>query len=274
MEHLRQAFDASLAKGKELQVQAGWTASENHFTDLLAENLAQQIRIYCERGVAFRMQEDFLSADHDFLKALSLSRQTGNVDGELESYGGLIDSARKSNRIPLARDYKQDAEMLVAKLPDKPRLSLVNVFINIGLFYHDTKEEGQALKNYGAAEAVCRQLIMQDSDNIDFQNRLARIFTVRPESYKELGMHEEAYKEQITALELNTKLGEVRGLGNSRYSLGEIAEKIDKIDEAREWYKKALLASEKIVDGRTEIIDPVINKMADDALGRLASIQD
>lgn len=262
-----------VSEGTALEVGGNWGGSEALFTDAINKSESGLIQFYNKRGLTFRMRGNFEAADQDFTQALKLSRRTRNIDGEFNSLSGLMDSARKSKRIALAVDYEEYAKQVLSITPeDHPCIGKVNILTNFGLLEHDTGEDDLALESYGAAERVCRQLIMQDPTDIDFQNRLARIFTVRPEAYKALNKYEEAYNDQIIALDLNTKLGEVRGLGNSTYSLGEIAEKINKPDSAKEWYKKTLEASQKIVDGKTEVIDPEINKMADDALLRLSSI--
>ena len=70
---------------------------------------------------------------------------------------------------------------------------------------------------------------------------------------------------QRESLEIYEKLGDLRGLGNARLSLGDLLVKQGEIEAAKELYEQAKTDTEK--DGK--VIDPDIYRLAVERLTKL-----
>lgn len=276
----REVVDSTISEGRQLQVTLGLQQAESHFSGLVREISLAEMAARNERGVVYRMQNNYTLAEIDFTRALYLSRQMGDIDGELYALGGLIDLARTGNNdpqykkgknLPAALAWKN--ELCLSSIPENPpRLSRVSALIQCGLLEHELSEDSIALGTYNQAERECRKLIMQYPDDPNIKNRLMRIFTVRGQAYKALGMFDEASTDQQEALKHYTTLGDIRGMGNAKISLAQLAEMANNPEEAINWYARALMGSQKeAVDGGIDVIDKQINDMAIEGLKRLGS---
>lgn len=264
MEHLRQSIDAAITEGREQQAAFGLAAAETHFSNLLREIRIGEVSALNERGLVFRMQNNYTAAQRDFLEALKLSRKIEDQDGELGALGGLIDVARTGERdknyktgtnLALSAQWAEGAKRVLSTLPEEPpRISRVNARIQIGLLENDTEQYLQALKTYNLAEQELRQLLMIDPNNTYFQNRDMRIKTIRGVTQEALGQSDDAFAAQKEAWDHYTKLGDVRGQENAAVSLAQILKKDNnKVDEARKWLRIALEIALRV--GDRDVID-------------------
>lgn len=279
MERLHQAINEAVSEGTQLQVAFGLERAENHFRNLLREIHLAEIATRNERGLVFRMQNNYTRAEDDFSEALTLARDIGDVDGEAMSLGGLIDLARTGDRDPdykrgkdltAAEAWKYEARLAMTEMPENPpRLSRIATLIQFGLLEHEMAQDPQALESYSLAERECRELIIQNPDDSKAINRLMRVLTVKGVVHMALGQLDEAYACQKESFAGSAAQGEIRGQGNAIISLAQLAEKTNQTEEATAWYQKAR-EIKWLEDGKIKI-DDAIQQMAIEGLERLAS---
>lgn len=264
-------------KAQALQVAGKWQDSVDTYTKL-EEEFGADARIFNGRGVAWRMLRNPAAAIADFTQARKLAQAE-----ELTAVVGLIDAYRTANRDPNfnpwsdvqpenlqarllqeAQVYMTEAEAILEKMPE-PSLAKVNALTNFGLLHNDMGNLPQALDAYTQAEDIVRKLVAADPQNIDFQNRLARALTVKGITQEGSGLLEEAVASQEESLEIYKNLGDLRGLGNARLSLGDLFVKQGDIEAAKELYKQAKAGVEK----DDEVIDPDIHHLTVERLAKL-----
>lgn len=282
-----------LAEAKTTQVTGKWPESVNLYTEVLAFGYSEHlIPALTGRGVAYRMLNQYTAAEADFHIALDHSISIDNIDGQLDSLGGLIDLARTGDRDPrykrgkdltTALLWRDEAALVLTRVP-KPRLSEVNTLIQFGLldmefgYAAETTDKAganqhyqEALATYSQAETDCQTLLEQNPDNPDLLNRQARVFTVKGVAHHKLEQTDLAIRYQKQAYEIYLSLGDIRGIGNAALSLGDIYTELSNKELALEAYMKAIIASQ---DEKGEIIDPTILKGAANRIASLKKMSD
>ncbi len=267
---------------KALQVAGSWQAAIESYTSL-EQQFGKDTRILNGRGVCWRMLRNPASAIADFTQARDLARAQHSLDENLIAAVGLIDAYRTANRDPKfnpwpdvqpenlqarlyqeAQVYMVTAYAIMDRMPESS-LAKVNAFTNFGLLHNDMGNLPQALNVYTQAESIARELVVADPQNIDFQNRLARTLTVKGVTQENLGQLDDALVSQKEALYLYKKLGDLRGVGNSTISMGDVLAKQDNTDAAKVLYEQAKTGATK----GSEIIDPDIYDLAVERLAKL-----
>lgn len=271
-----------LRGAQALQVAGRWQESADAYTQL-EQLLGADTRIFNGRGVAWRMLRNPAAAIFDFTLARDLAKAQGNQEEQLTAEVGLIDAWRVANRDPnfnpwtdvqpenlQARFYQEAqahmtaAQFLMDKMP-KPSLAKVNAFTNFGLLHENMGNFPQSLEAYNQAKSIIRALAKADPQNIDFQNRLARTLTVKGVTQERLGLLKDAVASQEKSLNIYESLGDLRGLGNVRVSLGDVLRKLNKPQEARNYYEQA----QQGATGEGSIADPEIYDLAVQRLSQL-----
>lgn len=273
-----------LKSAQSLQVTGRWQESVDAYTSLL-EQFGANAHILNGRGVPLRMLKHAALAIADFTRAKELAKTSGDQEQELTAIVGLIDAFRTGNRdlnfnpwpdvqpadlqqrlYQQAESYVVEAETLITQMPARESIAKINAFTNFGLLYDNMENPQKALESYAKAETIARQLIGTDPANIDFQNRLARTLTNKGVAEEKTGFSEEAWISQFEALTIYLRLGDLRGVGNSMISLGDVMNMLRNPNVARYLYEQAREGSKK----GGEIVDPDIHNLA---ISRLTQLQ-
>lgn len=271
-----------LKEAQSLQVAGRWQESSDAYTQL-EQSLGADTRIFNGRGVAWRMLRNPAAAIADFTQAKDLAQNQGNQEEQLTAEVGLIDAWRVANRNPnfnpwtdvqpenlQARFYQEAqthmaaAQSLMDNMP-RPSLAKVNAYTNFGLLHENMGNFPQSLETYNQAESIIRALAETDPKNIDFQNRLARTLTVKGVTQERLGFLEDAVASQKESLGIYETLGDFRGLGNAKISLGDILRKLNDPQEAKSYYEQAQQGA--IREGN--IADTEIHDLATEQISQL-----
>lgn len=209
--------------------------------------------------------------------------QKGNQEEQLTAEVGLIDAWRVANRNPnfnpwtdvqpenlQARFYQEAqahmaaAQSLMDNMP-KPSLAKVNAYTNFGLLHENMGNFPQSLEAYNQAEGIIRALAEADPQNIDYQNRLARTLHTKGITEERLGNFAEAEALQRETLEIYIPLGDLRGIGNAKISLGDALKNLNSPDDAQSYYQQAQQGA--IREGN--IADPEIYDLATERISQL-----
>lgn len=271
-----------LRGAQALQVAGRWQESADAYTQS-EQQLGADTRIFNGRGVAWRMLRNPAAAIADFTQARDLAQNQGNQEEQLTAEVGLIDAWRVANRNPnfnpwtdvqpedlQARFYQEAqahmaaAQSLMDNMP-KPSLAKVNAYTNFGLLHENMGNFPQSLEAYNQAESIIRALAEANPQSIDFQNRLARTLTVKGVTQERLGFLKDAAASQKESLGIYETLGDFRGLGNARISLGDVLRKLNDPQDAESYYEQAQQGA--IREGN--IADPEIYDLAAQRLTNL-----
>lgn len=212
-----------------------------------------EIDLLCERGVTFRMQQDYLRAEADFQLALKLAETLNDPEHQLIALQGLMDVSRTQDRhkgegAPLTKDlvaarrYEREArDVMKAVVP--PTVGTVRCLSEFGLIKMesiDPRSWRKAVELYREAGDQCQQLVAASPEDPKLINRLARVNVLIGDPLKRLRRYDEAYRYSHNAYEAYRKLGDGRGMGNATIDLGNIERARGNTDEAQKWYRQAI----------------------------------
>lgn len=253
------------------------------FLDQEEIGVEQKVAVLLQRGLAERMIADprmYIEAINDFQTVLQLGENSQNPEWQLEALRCLIDAHRTSDRDPnfgperllqnlqSAQEYKQQAEEVMEQISGWS-VAKVNVLIDFGLLAltaDDNQGPTNAIEYYNQAEEGCLDLLKQHHpDAPDRYQRLKNVRAAVLAQSDDLRILSETIEVETTVHEEFIKMNHQRGSGDSAMVLGKLCEKLDQIEEAKEWYKKALGIA-NLTDGEA---DEDIANLASKALKKL-----
>lgn len=275
---VRTPIDAAISRGRDLQVKAGWEEAVTYFTNLFGELRMGEVAVLNERGLANRMLGDYDAAESDFTQARQIAQSKDDLEGEVTAIVGLIDLARtgewakkytRGKDMEQAQKWRQEAEVVLNKMPENWSISKVNALIQFGLLERELDNHDQAVQVYSQAQEGIMSLLGDKPEDVHLQNQMTRILTLKGNSLNALGQYEEAISIENEALEIYIKLGDVRGIVNASLSLARIYRDVGKMSLATEWYNKTMQATKKEEGDQTIVIDPLMYGLAKDELEKI-----
>ncbi len=235
-----------------------------------------------QRGVSYRMRNEYEEAEADFGLALDLSTVFDDRERELTALGDLIDIYRTwdrkhgggQKRLGDARMVRDQGSVFIDTLPT-PSMAKVNFYINAALLSLDEGNNLQALNYIGDGESEVGMLVQKNvAQTTDGQisdpyllNRLARVYNISGVIQCALGESEVAITYQKSAYFHYVVMGDVRGIGNTAIAIGDLLDEGGDKPRASDWYEVAL---NNAVIGE-KIIDQTIHDLA---IGRLAQLEE
>ena len=215
-------------------------------------------------------------------KALAISTEVGDKQGEGDSYGMLGLVFYSLGEYQKAKEYHEKANAISIEIGDKEREgrsygSLGNVFYSLGEYqkakeYHEKalaistevghrKGEGSSYENLGAvfhslgehqkakeyhekAIAIRIETGNKEGEGASYANLGAAFFS--------LGIYRKAHEYHEKALAIAIEIGYKKGEGISYGNLGGVFYSLGNYEKAKNYYEKALVISKEIGDRYAE----------------------
>jgi len=248
-------LDLILKEAKELEVKGEYSKADNRLSFAISEFkkgkydnpnfLADALN---HGGVVKRMLMQYDDALENYKEALKLK-----PTNEQKAFANVniadIYRVGKSN-FKAAHEYLKKARSYAKKILYANNRGIIHAKIEDqkGLVFLAQEKYNKAINSYQGAIEICEDLIKYHQSDKDIENRLAQALHHLGVAYiKQNDPHkvEEAYKSQISALDVFKKLGDQQGIVNSESALGEIAMIKNKPDGSIEHYKEAMNILEK-----------------------------
>lgn len=267
--------NAAIKEGEKLQVGARWVEAEVFLTGVLERMDIGTVNLLNRRGLNRRMQNHYSEAEHDYSRARELAHSTGNLEGELDALGNLVDLVRTGDNDPTyvkgvdlvqAQLWRDEAIGVMNRMPEGWSASRMNAFIQFGLLSRWLGQDEQAVKEYSQAEDGCKILLLTSPEDNYLLNRLARVLQNKGVALGSLGRYEEAIAIQEETLEVYKKLRDVRGKTNCALGLGRLHKTTGNIVKSAEWFNRMKEFSQTETG---KIIDEVQYKLAEEELAKL-----
>lgn len=244
-----------LKEAKELEVKGEYSRADNRFFFVITEFkrggyknpnfLAEALN---QGGIVKRMLEQYDKALENYKEALKL-----NPTNEQKALANIniadICRVDKSD-FKVAHEYLEEARLCARKIPyAKNRgVTYAKAIDQEGLDFLAQKNYGDAIKSYKSAIEICKNLMKKHIKDKDVQNRFGQGVHHLGVAYVKLNdpnKVKEAYKSQISALDVFKELGDQQGIVNSVSALGDIAMIRNKPDESIKQYEEAWKILEK-----------------------------
>ena len=186
--------------------------------------------IYGNLGVAFRSLGEYQKAKEYHEKALAIRTEMGDIKGKAADYGNLGAVFSSLGEYHKAEEYHKKALAIRIEIGDR-RGEAIN-YGNLGAVFHSLGEYQKAKEYLEKALAIRKEIGDRKGKAADYGN-LGAVF-------RSLGKYQRAKEYHEKALSIRMEIGDRRGEAADYGNLGDVFRSLGEYQKAKEYYENVL----------------------------------
>ncbi len=247
MSEIPSTLELILKEAKELEVKGEYARADNRLSFIIKETeryvdpdfLADALN---QGGIVKRMLEQYDDSLNYYKKALEINpvneqKALANVN--------IADICRvDKSDFEIAHEYLEEARLCARKIPYAKNRGVIYAKIKDqkGLVFLAQEEYDSAIESYQESIDICNNLMKHHPSDKEIENRFGQSVHHLGVAYikqNDPNKVKEAYKSQISALNVFKELGDQQGIVNSVSALGQITMIENKPNESIKQYEEA-----------------------------------
>ena len=207
-------------------------------------NRQGEATIYGNLGTLFQALGKYSNAREYQKKALAIRLEIGNRNGEAKSYGNLGILFQSLGKYDKAREYQEKALAITIEIGD--RNGEASSYGNLGILFQSLGQYDKAQVYQEKALAIRIEIGDRHGEATSYGN-LGTLFEA-------LGKYGKAREYQEKALAITIEIGDRNGEATSYGNLGTLSQSLGQCDKARIYQEKALAIGIEVGDRDREAI--------------------
>ena len=188
----------------------------------------------------FQSVGKYAKAEECFGKALAITKEIGNKNGQAAAYESLGVVFHSVGEYIKGKEYLQKALQITIEIGDKK--GAASCYGNLGTaFLAPDQCDKKKAKNF-------IQKALQISIEIGDQHGIARDYENQGKLFRELGEYDKAEEHLRKSLQIREKIGDQKGKASCYGHLGKMFHYVGEYSKAKKFHEKALELSYKISD--------------------------
>ena len=200
---------------------------------------------YGNLGAVFQSLGEYVKAEEYLQKALAIRKEIGDKKGEAADYGNLGTVFRSLGEYVKAEEYHQKALVIRKEIGDKK--GEASSYGNLGTLFQSFGEYVKAEEYHQKALVIRKEIGNKNGEATDYGN-LGTVF-------KSLGEYVKAEQYLQKALVITKEIGNKQGEASSYGNLGVVFQSLGEYVKAEEYLQKALAIRKEIGDKNGEAVD-------------------
>ncbi|MFC1748534.1 hypothetical protein ACFL2V_06975 [Pseudomonadota bacterium] len=247
-----------------------WLSVVSAVTELTSPEFGS--RLLVQRAKAFRMLNQYVDAEKDFLTVQTHAQESSNQGLLFMSLGGLLDLQRTGDRdaafgqnLEQAREYADKIVMLGSER--KWSFEKIHATLQVGLLAVAVNDHEKALGIYKDCAQGCDELIEEESE-AEVETLKWRVVMFQGTALERLNRKEETLEVYKYAYE-NVDPLHRRDRGNAANNAGRVLLELGQHTQALEWYQRGVEAA---TDSEGSVLDEVTHEAAMKAIEEISKL--